>query len=186
MTMTCGVSLRGASRMMWKTAIRSEAMRLYASGLSCRSVIRELKKSRDVVPSQESVHQWAKAAGILRTKSRADELMNARRIGRDFDAVRREGRRLRTQLNWSVRAIAQHLGVSRNVIKRVVLNDSPSKATHRRAWMAHHPDVEKRRADYERAASMRADGKRFSEIARAIGRPYPTIYSWFRAGARQS
>jgi transposase len=171
----------------FKTRIRREAMALYAPGLSCRAVAAALRLRHSPSPSQESVHQWARADGILRNKTRADELMNARRNGRDYDAIRARAPRLHSLMKWSVRAIALHFGVSRNVIKRIVARqDTPAQATWKRAWIAHHPDVEKRRADYARAAELRADGKTLAEIARTLGRPYSTVSAWFARDRRHS
>jgi hypothetical protein len=70
--------------------LRALALELYAGGRSCRGAAAELKRLHPNIatPSQETVHQWAFAAGILRDKTRSDEIAQAARFGIDYDAIR--------------------------------------------------------------------------------------------------
>lgn len=193
-----GVSLPTAYRVLadqirpttFRTRMRKEALRLYASGLSCRAVALELKKAHDAAPSQESIHQWAKAAGILRTKSRADELQNARRHGRNYDELRKQARHLAEENLWSVRRISEHLGVTRKVVQRAIAREhrlDPSEATERRQWQAYLPDVEARRARRDDVIARREKGQTYPEIVAATGLSAATVFTYCkRAGLTKS
>jgi transposase-like protein len=172
----------------FKTRIRNEALRLYLSGLSCRAVARELAKTHRPAPSQESVHQWMKAAGVLRSKRRSDELMNARVHGRDYDQIRRDARRLAADKLWSVRRIAETLQVSRGVVKRAIARSplrpdhilNPADATLRRMWQAYLPDVEERRRVRDEVITRRERGETLKSIAVATGKSEATVWKYCR------
>ncbi|MCU1349505.1 MAG: hypothetical protein JWO56_2535 [Acidobacteria bacterium] len=76
----------------YSTILVNEALELYSAGLSCRATAAALKRRHPDIPtpSHESVGQWTRRAGILRSKTRAHELQNARRTGIDYNRVRRE------------------------------------------------------------------------------------------------
>ncbi len=186
-----GVSLNTAYRWLsdrvsartHKLATQREALQLYASGLSCRAVAREIKRRHGNGPSHAAVCEWAFAAGLLRDKSRADELQNARRNERHYDSLRAEARRLAEEHLWSVRRIAAHLHVSRNFVKRAIddeYKDDPSSATLKRRWSAMLPDVDRRRAVRDEVIARRERGERLKDIVAATGKSLATVCKYLR------
>lgn len=168
--------------------IKVEALALYAAGASCRAAAAVLR-ARGNGPSQESIHQWAAEAGILRTKSRADELMNSRlqeRSIEEADMMRLRAREFALNRKWSSRYIAEVLGVSRNFVKHALGEsvDSPSNATRKRHWEADHPDVDERRQALYTAIDMKDAGESIPAIACAVSRSESIVWLWLRDAGR--
>jgi transposase len=167
------------------TRVTREALRFYAQGLSCRKVAAILSITFDPAPSQETIYQWARVAGIIRTKTRANELREARRQGKNFDAIREEARHLAVDRLWSVRRISEQLHVSRGVVTRALAGSyesrehllTPREATIRRKWQAYLPDVEQRRARRDEVIDRRERGETYTSIAAALGVSRSTVYS---------
>jgi len=137
----------------------SEAERLYVDEqLSCRGVVARLKELHpgDPAPSQEWVNVHLRRRGVLRDKSRADEIMNARRNGKDYDGLAVRAHELASQ-KLSVRAIARRLDVSRNFVRLRAPEAAvgASEATKRQAWETDNPAASARRARRARVAELR-------------------------------
>lgn len=168
----------------FKTRIRREALKLYASGLSSRAVVRELEKSYSPAPSQESICQWAKAAGILRSKTRANELRAKRVHQKDYDRIRQIARQLSDERQLSPMHIARVLGVQKSVIRRAIARDQrldPSEATLRRKWQADLPDVNERLHKRETVITMRERGATYPQIIAATGLSQSTVSIYLRS-----
>ena len=198
-----GVSLPTAYRVLasevapqgFTARVRAEALRLYKTGLSCRRVAAALKATHDPAPSQETVFQWCRAEGILRDRTRANELMNSRLNGRDYDAVRGEVAVLAEE-QLSIHEIARRLGVSRNFVKRHfpedfeyesadggVAKNTPTRlraAMERRYWQAYLPDVEERRRIRDEVIARRERGETLPAIAAAVGKSPATVWLYCR------
>lgn len=185
----------------WPGEYEREAVKLYTGGLSCRGAAAAMKERHAHTPSQETIHQWAKAAGVLRTKSRADEIQNARRAGRTIsaaDGLRSQARKLRREHKWSVKYIAGVLGVSRNFVERAIFKkrslrqrtrrrmpaSRASRATRLRAWQADHPDVIDRIRAMHVAVTMKDAGATLPEIVFRTKRSKKTIWTWLRETGR--
>lgn len=169
---------------VFRMGIVSEALALYSRGASARGVVAELAKTHDPAPSREWVLQRAREAGILRSQARANELAKAQQLNRDFDAIRRRAFALATEHLWSVKRIAEHLGVSRNTIERAIPREfrlDRSESRRRRIWQAYLPDVEERRAKHARVLQMRTAGALYREIAAETQLTLSTIMRWLSA-----
>jgi AraC-like DNA-binding protein len=167
----------------YRTGIRTEALGLYQSGLSCRRVVAELKRRHGSSPSQNTIFEWCRDERVLRDKSRADELMNARRNGRNYDQVRLEARRLAEDHLWSIRRIARHLGVAKSAVKRAIDPDHHldlSEAVMRRVWQAYLPDVDDRLRRRDEVIALRHRGATYPEISKATGLSPSTVFSYCR------
>lgn len=177
------------------------ALDLYSEGLSCREVCERMAESfAPPIPSQEWVHAQVTAAGIRRTKSRANELREARRRRRNYDAIRPLAYQLARESNFSPRQIAEALNVSRQYGKRVcaavarerdelvrsvtdgyAATENPvTLGMLRRKWLADLPDVKKRREMVARCAELRLEGKSYKEIRQATGVPLGTIAHYLK------
>lgn len=189
-----GVSLPTAYRVLakvhapavpvFKTGIRKEAQRLYETGLSCRAVAEELAKVHSPAPSQESIHQWMRNAGVLRTKSRAMELREAKKHGKDYDRIRQQARRLVIEEALCEKSAAKILGVGRKVVERALPEDErvtdPSEAMLRRKWQSNLPDVEQRRAIRDEVIARRERGETLDQIVAATGKSKATVSKYIR------
>jgi hypothetical protein len=188
-----GVSIPTAYRYLadyvkpaYPARLRSEARRLYLSGMSCRRVTRELRVLHDGEgPSQETIHQWMRMAGILRSKSRADEIHNAQRSGRDIQAaddLRTTARRLVRGKNFSVTRVAAMLGVCRKFVIRACKGEVPTRAGAQRLlkWWADLPEVEARRRRRALVIEMRLGRATYPEITKATGLSTATISVYLR------
>ncbi len=161
-----------------------EALRLYIDErLSCRGVEARLREKHSPAPSQESIHQWVKAHGLLRTKSQADVIQNSRRNGRDYEGeVGPRAQELATR-KLSVRRIARELGVSRQAVKRHLSEEDrpgPAMATIRQAWEADTPEARARRARRDQVVVMRHDGATYPEIEEESGLSTATVYLYLK------
>jgi DNA-binding CsgD family transcriptional regulator/transposase-like protein len=184
-----GVSLPTAYRVLadvvkqagYTMRVVREAVDLYRAGYSARGVARILGERMSPAPSHESVSGWARAAGVDRSKSRAQEVRAARLAARDYDALRRRARFLATEKLWSVRQIACTLKVSRNFVLRSVPKSyrcGLSLSIERRMWQAHLPDVERRRQIRDEVILRRKQGETYPEIAAATGLSHSTVYHY--------
>jgi hypothetical protein len=139
------VRAAGRQTRQYTARQRSEALELYASGLSCGLVAAEMvRRQGSRAPGRQSVYTWVIEAGLLRSRARAMELRMARELRKNMDALRVEAKRLAEEKLWSVRRIALHLGVGRNTVNRVIEAEDhcdPSEAMLRRKWEAELPDV---------------------------------------------
>lgn len=175
--------MKSASQNRFTTRHARRSLELYRQGLSCRRVAELLRREFDPAPSQQWIFERVQEAGLLRSKSRAMELREARRHGKDYDTLRAVARRLAEEKLWSVRRIAIELGVGKSVVKRCldanfVLN--PSEATLRRKWQAYHPDVELRRELRDHVARLRESGRKLREIVAATGLSLATVTKYLR------
>lgn len=163
-----------------------EAIALYRTGISCREVARTMAESHSPAPSQQWVFIRVQEAGILRSKSRTMQMRESRRHGKDFDRIRAIARVLAAEKLWSVRKIAEHLGVSKRTVHRALpasLRCNPSLATERRAWQAYLPDVERRRALRDEVIARRERGETYPQIRQGTGLSTSTISLYLhRAG----
>lgn len=188
-----GVSLPTAYRVLaeelkpvvhvYKTRLRQEAKRLYASGMSCREVARELAKTHSPTPTHESIRGWMAAAGILRGIRRALELRAIRERGKDYDRIRAIARRLSNEKQLSPSHIARVLGVQKSVIRRVLDRDQrldSAEATLRRNWQADLPDVHERLRKRELVVTLRERGATYPQIKATTGLSAATVYKYLR------
>lgn len=168
---------------VFRSLLIREALELYARGWSCRTVAADLARRYDPAPSQQWVYERVRDAGVVRSKSRAMELREARRHGKNYDRLRREARRLAVEGHLSIREISRRLGVSRNMVQRTVpeLKTSRREATIRRCWFADLPDVKRRQERRELVVRLRREGKKYREISAATGLCWATIYLYLRA-----
>lgn len=150
-----------------------EATQLYVDEqLSCRDVSKRLRtKYGASAPSQQWVCERMKRAGVLRSKSETNRIWQARKYNIDYVEAETEAYRLYTELNWSTRRIAEHLGVSRHVITNWLREDgvlrSISKANETVCWKARSPAMQRRWARAMRAGKLRAEGASYVAIAAA-------------------
>lgn len=177
------VGIFKAATPQYKTALRRRAVDLYRKGLSCRAIEKAFRSEFSPAPSRAIINDWVKSAGVVRTRSRADELMNARLNGRDYDQMRKRVLYLATEKLWSIRRIANELGVSRNFVARAVPRSyhcDPAEATERRAWQAFHPDVERRRAKRDLVVTLRERGLTYPQITEKTGVSKAMVYRYCR------
>jgi len=174
------------------------ALDLYSSGLSCRSVAGKLAEMFDPAPSHAWVADLVAREGISRSKSRAMQLREMRRRGKNYDAIRPLAYALAREKQWSPRQIADELGVSRRFAQDVCrsvrsqrdedLGDYASLHSHRpgqrgrvargvlrRAWLADTPDAAARRERLRRVLELRLEGKTYREIGALVGIPSGSI-----------
>lgn len=160
------------SSPFYRSRLMSEALELHESGLSPRGVADELRTRHGSAPSHETIREWVHKFGSPRSRSRAMELRMARQIGKDYDAIRAEARRLAEEELWSVKRIADHLGVAKSLVRRAIADEhllDLGEAILRRCWQAFLPDVEVRRARRDAVLKLRERGWTYPQIAAATG-----------------
>lgn len=162
-----------------------EARRLYVEErLSCRGVVARLRAAGvDPAPSQQTVFDYLRRAGVLRTKSQADVIQNGRRNGRDYEAIGPVARELARERRWSVHRIARELDISRNAVKRHLEAEDrcdAAEATRRAQWEADTPEARARRERRIQVMQLRIAGKKLREIVAAVGVSLPTVCTWLR------
>ena len=164
----------------WPTAMMREALALYSQGYSSRAVTAELRRRHETAPTDQAVYRWAKAAGILRSRSRSLELAQGLRRRRNYDKLRRIARELACEKLWSARRIAIHLKVSRGFVTRSIPPEHRldiAAATTRRFWQAYLPDVEARRARRDEVITRRRNFESLDAIAATTGLHKTTVLS---------
>jgi transposase len=175
-----------AKELGYRAPVQREALRLYASGLSTKGVAAALAEKYNPSPSRQTVWDWVRSAGIVRSKGRAQEIRACTENRRDYAALRRQVRELAEEKLWSVRAIARHLGVSRNFVKCWIPREyrcELSTSIERRAWQAYHPDVERRRTLFDQVVALRERGRKLEDIVVETGLSRSTVWVWCkRAG----
>jgi hypothetical protein len=170
-------------RPTYTARLAREAVSLYASGMSAQDVSDELRNRHGNAPNAEWVRWHVRKAGTQRSRSRASEIANKKRFGRDYDAIRKEARKLAEEKLWSVRRIALHLGVSTKMVSlaiphehRLGLRDALIRAN----WQAYVPKVERRRALQDRVIALRMGGATYPEIEAQTGVRTHTVWYWLR------
>lgn len=172
----------------WPSSLIHQAKALYLTGLPCREVAAEL--ARRLAPAPAPTGQWVfqhmQRLGLLRTHSRAKEIEQARRHGRDYDAIRAEAVELVRERRWSARRAARHLGVTTGVVMRALPQElrqaAGPEAQRRRWWEAESPEVEARLDRRAEVVYRRRDlGQSYAEIHEATGISTHTIHRYLRS-----
>jgi transposase len=170
-------------RPVFTVRIAREAVKLYSTGLSCREVCEVLARSYNHVPTIQWVTVQVRQAGAIRSHSRATEIAEAKRRGRDFDRIRSVARTMFEEQLLSVLEISRRLGVATRTIERAItpaLRCNRSEARGRRHWQAYMPDVERRRALRDDVVARRQGGATYDEIKAATGVTTHTIGYWLK------
>jgi len=190
-----------SSAVRYTTRHIAAALALYETGLSSRGVARELAKQFDPAPSNVWVDDLVRREGIARSRSRAMELREQTRRGRNYDAIRPLAFALARERQLSPRQIADELGVSRTFARRVCLSVArerdrvvevcqvapvPGRGVRgvlgmlRRSGFAETEETRRRRARLAEVADLYLNGATYREIQERTGVPMGTITFYVR------
>jgi DNA invertase Pin-like site-specific DNA recombinase len=167
------------------------AAKLYTEKrLSARDVAAVLKAENG---GKGPSHVWVAARleerGLLRGRGGANraraEKATAEVAGdpRDYAELEAEARRLAEDDRWSVRRIADELGLARHTVKRWLgdLAAGPAASIRQVAWESRRPETYERLRKRARVIELRAAGKTYPEIQAATGASRAMIYLYLRA-----
>jgi len=184
-----------SSAVRFTTRHVKAAIALYNTGLGCPSVKARLRaRFGDPSPSEFWIRRVVRAAGLLRSTSRALELRWMRETGRDYDRLRPIALSLSRDRDLSLQQIADELGVSPNFARQLTvyarrrraeelegevapatLSNPKAFGAWRRAWLADTPETHARRERVARCAELYLEGKSYQEISAATGAPVGSI-----------
>lgn len=171
-------------RPTWTVKMATEAVALYASGLSAVETREELlRRHNGNAPSIEWIRVHVRRAGVQRSRSRGAELKSAKRFGKDYELIRRRARFLAEEKLWSVLRIAKHLGVGTRTVERALPPEHRlgyQEAAIRRCWQSDTPEVNARREKADRVVALRMEGKTYREITELTGVTRSSIGYWLR------
>lgn len=151
----------------WTARQRSDAIRLYRDGMGAAKVAAAVGVPR------RTVQRWAKAAGVMRTRSEAEQLKRHGRIvfTPEAEAAIIAARERRVP----VRSICRDLGITVASVYSVVSRRRRQPTTNRSLAMArrhNNPNTDKgrRRLDrIERLVAMERDGVSYYRMQRVLG-----------------